>query len=148
MLCLIVQREEWYLLYGWMKNVLHRKWIHCSSCIILNLDNVCSYVKKEKSKLSMTDWPWHVWLQKNSMTHLQGSLGVCYRVLCTNLYDGISCTLSSNHNIRRENEVYQRYSICPWSQKVCRKCIFKGSGDPNLKISSVPTMGAPHEILT
>ena len=31
--------------------------------------------KKEKSELSMTEWPGHVWLQKNGMNHKQGSLG-------------------------------------------------------------------------
>ena len=30
---------------------------------------------KEKSKLSMTEWPGHVWLQKKWYEHKQGSLG-------------------------------------------------------------------------
>ena len=40
-----------------------------------------------------------------SMTHQQGTHGVCYRLLCTNLGDKILCTLSSNHNIHWENGV-------------------------------------------
>ena len=31
---------------GWMKNGLCRKWICCSNCILLKLNNVCSYIKR------------------------------------------------------------------------------------------------------
>ena len=44
--------------------------------------------------------------KKNSMTYQQGTLGVCYRLICTNFGDGFLCTLSPNHNIHRENGVY------------------------------------------
>ena len=44
------------------------------------------------------------------MTHQQGSLGVCYQLICTNLGDGIPCTLSPNHNIHGENDVYQQWT--------------------------------------
>ena len=46
------------------------------------------------------------------MTHQQGSLGVCYRLLCTNLGDGVLFTLSPNHNIHGINGVYQRWTTC------------------------------------
>ena len=71
--------------------------------------------------------------KKISMTQEQGSIGVCYRLLCSNLSDWILCTLSPNHNIHRINGVYQREQRVLWSQKVwCQKCIFQGSGDPHL----------------
>ena len=44
--------------------------------------------------------------KKNSITHQQGTLGLCYRLLCTNLGDGILCALSPDHNIHGENSVY------------------------------------------
>ena len=56
-----------------------------------------------KSKLSMSDQPCHVWLQKKLVGPTnKGALGVCYRLLYTDLGDGISCTSSPNHNINRE----------------------------------------------
>ena len=38
--------------------------------------------------------------KKISMTTNKADLGVCYQLLCTNLGDGILCTLLSNHNSR------------------------------------------------
>ena len=32
---------------GWMKNGLRRKWIYCSNCILLKLNNFCSCIKKK-----------------------------------------------------------------------------------------------------
>ena len=59
----------------------------------------------------MTDWPCHVWLQKKIVLPTnKAALGVCYRFLCTNLGDGILCTLWPNHNIHEVNGVYQQWT--------------------------------------
>ena len=55
--------------------------------------------------------------KKISMTQEQGSIGVCYRLLCSNLSDWILCTLSPNHNIHRINGVYQRWTTCALKSK-------------------------------
>ena len=44
--------------------------------------------------------------KKISMTHQQGTHRVCHRLLCTNLGDGILCTLLPDHKIHGENGVY------------------------------------------
>ena len=78
------------------------------------------------------DWPCNVWLQKKLVWPTnKAALGVCYQLLCTNLGDGILCALSPNHNIHRENGVYQGWTICALKSKF-QKCIFQRSGDPNL----------------
>ena len=108
---------------GWMKKGLRRKWICCSNCILLNLNNVCSDIKKEmgKSKLSMTDWPCHIWFG-------------------TDLGDRILCTLSPDHKIhggRGGMEFISNEQCVVWSQKMCWKCIFQQSEDPNFKKCSL-----------
>ena len=61
----------------------------------------------------MADWHCHVLLQKKIVRPTKKSaLGVCYRLLYTDLGDGISCTLSPNHNIHGRNGVYQRWTVC------------------------------------
>ena len=48
----------------------------------------------------MAHWPRHVWLQKKLVWPInKADLGVGYELLCTNLGDGILCTLLPNHNI-------------------------------------------------
>ena len=69
----------------------------------------------------MTDWPCHIRLQKNSMTH---------RLLCTKLNDGISCALSPNHNIHGGKWCLSAMVNMSFEVKKCWKCIFQGSGDP------------------
>ena len=56
----------------------------------------------------MTDRPCLVRLkEKISMTHQQSTLRVCcYRLLCTNVGDGILCALSPDHKTHGENGVY------------------------------------------
>ena len=41
---------------GWMKNGLCRKLICCSNCILLKLNNVCSYIKRRWVSLN-EQWP-------------------------------------------------------------------------------------------
>ena len=112
-----------------MKNRLRRKWICCFNCILLKLNNVYPYIKREN--INLTDWPCHAWLQKRVWPTNKATLGVCYWLLCTNLSDG---NLGGN-------SVYQRWTICPLKSESVLKCIFLGSGDPNFKIS---ILGALH----
>ena len=59
----------------------------------------------------MTDWPCHVWLQRKLVWPTsKAALGGFYQLLCTNLDDGILCTLLPNHNIHRGNGVYQQWA--------------------------------------
>ena len=60
--------------------------------------------------------------------------GVCYQVLCTDLGDGISCILSLNHNIHGEKWYLSAIDKMSFEARKCWKCIFQGSGDPNVKI--------------
>ena len=46
------------------------------------------------------------------------ALKVCYQLLCTNLGDGISCTLSPNHNIQGEMVFISEGQHMLWSQSV------------------------------
>ena len=80
----------------------------------------------------MTDWPYHVCLQKKLVWPAnKAALGVCYQLLFTNSGDGILCTLSPNHNIQGGNGVYQRWTRYALKSK-CWKFIFQRSGDLNL----------------
>ena len=60
---------------------------------------------------------------------------VCYQLLCTDLGDGISCILSLNHNIHGKKRFLLAIGKMSFEAKKCWKCIFQGSGDPNVKIS-------------
>ena len=60
----------------------------------------------------MTDRHCHVWLQKN--------ISILGGVLQTFLYqfdDGILCTLSPNHNVYKENGVYQQWTTYTLNSK-------------------------------
>ena len=75
----------------------------------------------------MTDWPCHVWLQKKLVLLTnKAALGVCYRLLCTNLGDGILCTLWPNHNIHEVNGVYQRWTTYALKSKSVVEINFPG----------------------
>ena len=60
-----------------------------------------------------------------SMTHQQGTHGVCYRLLCTNLGDEILCTLSSNNNIHWENGVNYWWSTYALKSKKVSEMHFR-----------------------
>ena len=135
---LIVQREEWHFpIVGWMKNRLRKKWNCCFNCILLKLNNVYPYIKREN--INLTDWPCHAWLQKRVWPTNKATLGVCYWLLCTNLSDG---NLGGIVFISDGQYVL-------WSQKVCWNAF---SWDLETQISKfpslVPSMGATYEILT
>ena len=67
---------------------------------VAEIEQCLPIYKKEKSNLSMTDWPCHAWLQKKKVPPTnKATLGVCYQRLCIDLSDGILCTLSPKHNL-------------------------------------------------
>ena len=66
--------------------------------------------KSKSFKLNITNWPCFVTKKKLVWPTNKADLGVCYQLLCTNLGDEILCILSANHNIHRENGVYQQWT--------------------------------------
>ena len=84
-----------------------------------------------KSKLSMTNWPCHVWSHTHKKklwwSNNKVALGVCYWLLCTDLGDRILCTSTPNHNIHGENGVYQRWTMCVSGKKKCIRNAFSSN---------------------
>ena len=75
----------------------------------------------------MTNWPCHVWLQKNLVWSTnEAALWVSYRLLRTSLGDGILCTLSPNHNIHEVNGIYLRWATYALKSKSVSKMHFPG----------------------
>ena len=105
---------------------------------------------KEKSELSMTEWPGHVWLQKKWYEpQTRQPWGVCYRLLCTDMGDRILCILSLNHNIHVEK--WRLPAMDKMSFEV-EKCVGNAfSRDLEIQMLKVPPslsiMGVPQEIL-
>ena len=108
-----------------MKNRLCRKWICCFNCILLKLNNVYPYIKREN--INLTDRPCHAWLQKRVWPTNKATLGVCYWLLCTNLSDGIFGGIVFISD--------GQYVL--WSQKVCWNAL---SRDLETQISKFPSL--------
>ena len=76
--------------------------------------------------------------------------GVCCRLLCTNLGDGISCILSLNHDINGEKWCLSAMGKMSFEVKKCVGNAF--SRDLEIEMlkfpPSLPIMGVPQEILT
>ena len=65
------------------------------------------FFKSKSFKPNMTNWPCLVWLPKKLVHPTnKAALGVCYRLLCTNLEDGTVCTLSPNQNVHSPGKWY------------------------------------------
>ena len=81
----------------------------------------------------MTDWPCHAWLQNKLVWPTnKAALGVCCRLLCTNLLMKF-CVLYHQTIMFTGKMVYIRNGQhMLWSQKVYRKSIFQQSGDSSL----------------
>ena len=87
-----------------------------------------SFFWNKSLKLNMTDWPCHIWLQKKLVWPTnKAALEVCYRRLCAKLLMGFCVLYLHTIMVFISNGQHML-----WSQKVCRKCIFQRSGDPNL----------------
>ena len=87
------------------------------------------FLKSKSFKLNMTDWPCYAWLQKNLIWPTnKAALGVCYRLLCTNLEDGIMCTLSPNQHVHSlvKNGIYQQRTKYSLKSKLVSKMHFTG----------------------
>ena len=54
--CLIIWRVIAFHIAGQIKNELFRKWICCSNCVLLKLNNVCSCIKSRWVSLNK-QWP-------------------------------------------------------------------------------------------
>ena len=100
--------------------------------------------KKENSKLSMTDWPCHVWLQKivwhTNKAVLGGGGGVVTCFYAPFWVMELSVLYHQTIIFTKENGVYQQWKICPLKSKKGRKCIFQGSGEPNFKLMTKQTV--------
>ena len=122
---------------GWMKNGLCGRWICCwlyitviAQCLLIH--------KKEKCELSVTEWHGHVWLQKKLVwTTNKAVLGGLLLTFMHRFgwWDFVDFITKPKYSRRKMVFISQGQDVL-WSQKVCWKCIFLGSGDPNVKISS------------
>ena len=80
----------------------------------------------------------------------KAALGVCYRLLCTNLGDGILFILSLNHNIHEEKWYLSAMEKMSFEVKKCVGNAFSRDLETQMLtfFPSLPIKGVPQEILT
>ena len=85
--------------------------------------------------------------KKNSMNYKQGSLVVCYWLLCIDLGDGISCILSFNHNIQRGKWCLSAMDKMSFEVRKCVGNAFSKDLETQMLTfpPSVPIMGASQQ---
>ena len=109
---------------------------------VAEIEQCLPIYKKEKSNLSMTDWPCHAWLQKKKyhpptrqpwefVTNVYVSIWVT----------GFCVLYHQNIIFIWGNSVYQQWTICPLKSEIVSEMHFPGIWRPNFKISP---LGAHH----
>ena len=94
--------------------------------------------KKEKSELSVTEWHGHVWLPKKLVwTTNKAVLGGLLPTFMHRFgwWNFVHFITKPWYTWRKMVFISHGQDVL-WSQEVCWKCIFQGSGDPNIKVSS------------
>ena len=93
--------------------------------------------KKENSKLSMTDWPCHVWLQKivwhtNKAVLGGGGGGVVTCFYAPFWVMELSVLYHQTIIFTKENGVYQQWKICPLKSKKVGNAFSRDLGNQTL----------------